>query len=75
MCLHFTKFTMGTEKLNHELGQLAAMFYELGKAAGEAVGGVCLPVDENEVATMAVDRENTTSVVANPSPQPILKAV
>lgn len=65
---------MTTKKLNHELGQLAAMFSHLGKATAQVVKSPTHLAGKNEGVAAAV-ASTTTPVMPKPCPQPILKAV
>ncbi len=64
---------MKSETLKHEMGQLAAMFYQLGKASVQP-GDHDREASKNEGTALATVSK-PISRISKPSPQPILKAV
>ena len=65
---------MKSKTLKHEMGQVAAMFCQLGKAAAQPVGDHDREAPKNEGTALAMVSKPIPRV-SKPSQQPILKAV
>lgn len=52
---------MSNNTMNHELDQLAAMFYQLGKAAAQIVSDHTQKINEDRVLTVTVARQRASA--------------